>query len=271
MTRVGFQGETGAFSEQAALTLFPDGQALAYHGLPGIFADVMSGTLDYGVVPMENSSAGSINETYDLLGRGGVHIVGEVVLSIQHALLALPGTDMAQIRLVRSHPQALAQCQQFLAALGVQLLAVYDTAGAAKQIVNDNRIGEAAVASQAVAPIYGLTVLRHSIQDDPDNQTRFAAISTSPTPLGPANKTSIVFEVSNTPGSLYRGLGPLASRNLNMSKLESRPSGAKPWHPRFYLDIDAGIDDDRLRDALTEFALQVSGLRVLGSYQRFEQ
>jgi prephenate dehydratase len=263
---VGYQGEPGAFSEEAAATLFPGAATLPVRTLRAIFEDVRGGQLAYGVVPVENSQAGSINETFDLLGRGGVSIVGEVVVRVDHSLLALPGTGIGDLRRVCSHPQALAQCDEFLAALDVEIVPVYDTAGAAKVIAAEGRSDEAAVASPRAAELYGLVILARQIQTHPENRTRFAAISADPTPLAPPDKTSIVFSVRNEPGALVRALDALASRGLNLSKIESRPVVAEPWHYRFYLDIDAGDPEHPLREALEAMEADVTSLRPLGSY-----
>jgi prephenate dehydratase len=269
--RVGYQGEPGAFSEQAVDLLFADSRPLPYRTFRSIFEAVSEGALDYGLVPLENSQAGSINETYDLLATGSVRIVGEVYLQVDHALLAVPGTHLGDVRRVLSHPQALAQCDEYLAALDVEIVPVYDTAGAAKHVAEERRPGDGAVASRRAAEIYGLDVLAEAIQTHPDNLTRFAAIATQPTPLGPPDRTSIVFEVANQPGSLYQSLRPFAERGLNMSKLESRPVGRTPWQYRFYLDVDAGTTNRELTAALQEIEANVVKLHVLGSYPRWRE
>jgi prephenate dehydratase len=267
--RVGYQGEPGAFSEEAVQALFPGSVPVPHRGLRTIFDDVRSGELRYGVVPLENSQAGSITETYELLREGSVSIVGEVVVAVDHALLALPGTRVDEIRLVSSHPQALAQCHEFLARLDAEVVAVYDTAGAAKRIAEERRAGEAAVAAPRAGEMYGLELLASGIQTSPDNQTRFVAISVDATPLAPEDKTSILFGVSNQPGSLYRALGHLASRNLNLSKLESRPLGREPWEYQFYADVDAGLRTAPFAEALEALKADVTFLQVLGSYPRW--
>jgi prephenate dehydratase len=257
--RVGYQGEPGAFSEDAVRILFPGSLPAPYRTLRPIFDDVGHGRLRYAVVPLENSQAGSISETYDLLSRGGVSIVGEAIVHVDHALLALPGVELADVRVVASHPQALAQCEEFLADLDAEIVSVYDTAGAAKRIAEERRAGEAAVASPRAARMYGLVVLARGIQTYRDNLTRFAAISADPTPLGPADKTSILFGTRN---------GALAGRGLNLSKIESRPVGAEPWQYHFYLDVDAGLHDQALAAALEDMEKAATFVRVLGSYQR---
>ncbi len=267
--RVAFQGEPGAFSEEAVLRLFPDAEPVARRSFRAVFEAVTERAVERGLVPLENSTVGSINETYDLLAAGETHIVGEVIVRVDHALLALPGTGLEEVRLVRSHPQALAQCQEFLAELGVEAVPVYDTAGAAKQIAEERRAGEAAVAAARAAGVYGLAVLAEAIQDDRLNQTRFAAIALDPTPIGPPDKTSLVFRAHDIPGALYHCLEPFARLGLNLSKLESRPSGDVPWQYRSYLDVEAGDGDPRLAEALDVLKEFTAEIHVLGSYPRW--
>jgi prephenate dehydratase len=267
--RVGYQGEPGAFSEQALALLFPDAAAVSFRTFRATFEAVSAGDVDYGLVPLENSQAGSINETYDLLARGEVRIVGEVFLQVDHALLAPPGIGLPDVRRVLSHPQALAQSDEYLAGLDAEIVPVYDTAGAAMHVGLERRPGDAAVASRRAAELYGLEILAEAIQTHPDNLTRFAAVAVEDRPLGPPDKTSIVFELANRPGALYRCLGPFATRGLNLSKLESRPVGQTPWQYRFYLDVDAGADQPAVREALAEMRPEIASLHILGSYPRW--
>jgi prephenate dehydratase len=267
--RVGYQGEPGAFSETAVLALFPAATAVPHHAFRDVFQAVEKGAVDYGMMPIENSQAGSINDTYDLLAKGSASIVGEVIVPVHHALLALPGTHAEDIHRVISHPQALAQCQDYLERLDAEVLAVHDTAGAARLIAEEHRVGEAAVAAERAAVVYGLEVLAAGIEDDPNNQTRFVAVSTAGEPLSAPDKTSLVFEVRSIPGALHKCLGPFAQRNLNLSKLESRPLGGRPWEYRFYLDVEVGEGDESFRAALDEFREFTAELKVLGSYPRW--
>jgi prephenate dehydratase len=268
---VGYQGEPGAFSEEAARLLFPDASAEPRRTLRAVFADVANGTLRYGLVPIENSLAGSINETYDLLAGGDVHIVGEVVLRVDHALLALPGTRTEDVRRVASHPQGLAQCQEFLSGLDAEQVPVYDTAGAARLIAEEQRRGDAAVASERAAEVYGLEVLARRIQDSESNFTRFVAVAADPTPWSEPDKTSLVLTTAHRPGALYRALRPFAERQLNLSKLESRPLGGEAWRYRFYLDVEAGAEDPKLEAALVELRAEAATVQVLGTYPRWRE
>lgn len=269
MTRIGYQGEPGAFSEQAVEALFPGGEAVPIRTLRQVFEELEQGRLDFGVVPLENSVAGSINETYDLLSRGKAFVVGEVVVAVDHALLALPGTRLEDVKRISSHPQALAQCDEFLATLDAEAVPVYDTAGAAKRIAEEGRMGEAAIASEHAAQIYGLDVLARRIQTSPINQTRFAAISRDRESMSPPDKTSLLLEIRHEPGALYRCLRPFAERSLNLSKLESRPIGDRPWEYWFYLDVQAGIEDPALTAALAELESDAGRVQVVGSYARW--
>ncbi|MGH2768726.1 MAG: prephenate dehydratase, partial [Actinomycetota bacterium] len=220
---VGFQGEAGAYSERAVRALFADAAPMPFASVHKVFEAVEITSLPYAVVPLENSHAGSINETYDLLVRHGVQIVAETIVRISHCLLALPGTMMEDVRTVISHPQALEQCEEFLNSLNVARMAVHDTAGAARIVAEERRPDSAAIASQEAAEMYGLAVLATDIEDRPDNSTKFVAISRGASSLfGPPEKTSIVFTTANVPGALYKCLQEFADRHVNLSKLESR-------------------------------------------------
>ena len=269
--RVAFQGEPGAYSEIAVRALFPQGDAIPFRSLRHVFAAVESAGVDHGIVPLENSLAGSINETYDLLSTGRAFVIGEVVVAVNHVLLALPGTRLEDVKRITSHPQALAQCQEFLATLDAEPVAVYDTAGSAKRIAEEQLQGEAAIASEDAGRIYGLEVLATRIQTSPHNQTRFAAVGREMRSLGVADKTSLLLELRHEPGSLYRCLRPFADRGLNLSKLESRPIGDRPWEYWFYLDVQAGIDEPALSEALAELERASGRVQVVGSYARWPE
>lgn len=265
--RVGYQGEPGAYSEKAARFLFPQGTLVPFRSFHKVFEATEIGATDFGVVPLENSHAGSINDTYDLLVRHGVQIVAETIVRIHHCLMAPEGVAINEVDYVYSHPQALEQCEEFLDSLSADRIAVYDTAGAAKLIAEENKPGSAAIASEEAADLYGLTVLERNIEDRADNSTKFVAISRSAiTEMGPPEKTSIVFALNNIPGALYACLKEFSDRQLNLTKLESRPSGAKAWQYHFYLDFDAPTKDPVAQDLLSALAARTSFLRVLGSY-----
>lgn len=265
---VAYQGEAGAYSEEGARQLFPDAEHLPVATIRKVFEAVEVGRVDFGLVPIDNSQAGSINETYDLFLKHGLHLVGETVVRVDHCLLALPGVATADdLDEVISHPQAIAQCEEFLTAIDVSVRAEYDTAGAAKTIVEDKLTGTGAIASKRAAELYGLVVLAERIQTYADNHTRFGALSRKPVPLSDEpNKASLVFGVGHVPGSLYRCLGAFAERHLSLTKLESRPRQGRPWEYVFYADVEAPADDPAMIEALSEVSEHSTFTRLLGSY-----
>ena len=263
---VAYQGEAGAYSEEGALALFPGAELKPLSTIRKVFESVEVGRVDLGLVPMDNSQAGSINETYDLFLKHGLHLVGETVVRVDHCLLALPGSVIDDLSEVISHPQAIAQCEEFLNSLEVRIRAEYDTAGAAKRIVDDKLEGSAAIASRRAAELYGLDVLAANIQTYPDNYTRFGALSRSPEALKEPNKTSLVFGVGHVAGSLYRCIGAFAERHLSLSKLESRPRAGRPWEYVFYVDVEAPAADAAMIEALAEVSEHATFTRLLGSY-----
>jgi prephenate dehydratase len=267
MTRVAYQGEPGAFSERALLALFPDAEPMPCDTIRLAFSRVTSGEADFGVVPVENSQAGSVNETYELLLRSNlVRIYGEVVIRVDHALLAPAGARLEAIARAYSHWQALAQCEEFLTSHRIDPVPVHDTAGGARMVAERRRTDEAAIASVEAGGRLGLTVLAEHIQTYPDNFTKFAAIGTGDAGLGPANKTSLVMAGDDRPGSLFRSLKPLADRGVNLTKLESRPRRGAPFEYVFYIDLDGSVEDDNVAEALEEVRVHTSMLKVLGSY-----
>ncbi|MGH2717482.1 MAG: prephenate dehydratase [Actinomycetota bacterium] len=266
---VGYQGEAGAYSQRAVRRLFASATSVPFHSVHRVFEAVEIGTVAFGVVPLENSHAGSINESYDLLVRHGVQIVGETIVRISHCLMGLPGTPIEEIRTVYSHSQALDQCSEFLDSLQVERVAVHDTAGAARMVAEKKVASAAAIASAEAAELYQLGVLAPDIEDRADNSTKFVAIARGGAPaFGPPEKTSVVFATADIPGALYRCLGAFAERHLNLSKLEHRPSRAKAFQSNFYVDFDAPLQDPRSQEALSEIAGYTSFLRVLGSYPK---
>jgi prephenate dehydratase len=267
MPVVAFQGEPGAYSEQACAALFPEASYRPTASIRRVFESVEVGQVDFGLVPMDNSQAGSINETYDLFLRHGLSLVAEIAVPVDHCLLGFPGVELDELTEVLSHPQALAQCEEFLSSLAATVRADYDTAGAAKRIVRDGLRTTAAIASHRAAALYGLSVLAERIQTYPDNSTRFGAISRRAEPLGVPDKTSLVFGVGHVPGCLYRCLGAFAERHLNLTKLESRPRAGRPWEFVFYADIESAAGTPSMVEALTELSEHATFTRVLGSYQ----
>lgn len=270
MVRVAFQGERGAFGEDAAISFFGDAELVTCRRLEEVFLSVVNGEADFGVVATENSLAGSINETYDLLLEYEVNIYGEINLRISHCLMALPGEGLADIKTVYSHPQALAQCEDFLKKLDAEVVPIYNTAAAAKRIREQGLKGCAAIASRRAAQIYGLEIIAENIETSADNYTRFFIISRRRPLPAARNKTSLVFSTKNVPGALYACLGVFASRDINLTKLESRPSKKKPWEYVFYVDFEGHMDDEVCRQALEELKGKTNFVKVLGSYPRAE-
>ncbi|HZD17994.1 MAG TPA: prephenate dehydratase [Actinomycetota bacterium] len=267
MVTVAYQGEPGAYSERAVLAAFPDADALPCETIRLTFSRVTSGEADFGVIPVENSQAGSVNESYDLLLRSSlVRIAGEVVIRVDHALLAPPGARLEGILRAYSHWQALAQCEEFLTTHRIEPVPVHDTAGGARLVAERGSREEAAVASVEAAGRFALTVLAEHIQTYPDNFTKFGVIGTRDAELGPANKTSLVMAGDDRPGSLFRSLKPFADRGVNLTKLESRPRRGAPFEYVFYIDLDGSTEDPGVAEALDEVRSHTSMLKVLGSY-----
>src|SRR3954463_8517506 len=268
MAVVAYQGEPGAYSEEGALALFPDAQHQPFPSIRTVFEAVEVGRVQWGLVPLDNSQAGSINETYDLFLRHGLPLVGETIVRVDHSLLALPGTAIDDVHEVISHPQAIAQCEEFLSALEANVRAEYNTAGAAKKIASGKLAGVAAIASRRAGGLYGREPLAERIQTSPDNSTRFGALSRDPAPLAEPEKSSLVFGVGHVSGSLYRCLGAFAERHLNLTKLESRPRPGRPWEYVFYADVDAAARLPEMVDALEAMSEHATFTRLLGTYAR---
>jgi 3-isopropylmalate dehydratase small subunit len=268
--RVAFQGERGAYSEAAVIALYGEGvEAVPLPSFEDVFRAVQEGACELGVVPIENSLAGSIHRNYDLLLEHRLYIVGEVDVRVEHQLIANPGVKLEEVRRIYSHPQALAQCEQSLATLsGVELVPTYDTAGSVKMIQEQGLQDAAAIASLRAAELYGMQVLRSHLEDAPDNYTRFLALARTPvTPTGPS-KTSLVFSAPNVPGSLFKALSVFALRDIDLTKIESRPQRGKPWEYLFYIDFDGSLQEERCRRAVDHLGEIASFLRVFGSYPR---
>ena len=265
--RVAYQGEPGAYSERAVGTAFPDAEPLPCETVRLVFSRVTSGEAAFGVVPLENSQAGSVNETYDLLlNTSLLAMVGEVLVRVDHALLGIPGARLEEVRRAHSHWQALAQCEEFLASLRIEPVPVHDTAGAARMIAEAGNPEDAAVASVEAGARVGLAVLAERIQTEKENLTKFSVIGTGDPQLGPPDKTSLVMAVLDRPGSLLGALKPFADRGINLHKIESRPLRGKPFEYLMYVDLMAPGGSDDVREALDEVRAHTSLLRVLGTY-----
>lgn len=268
---VAIQGEAGSFSHAAALQTHGDViRLVSCPTFVELFRAVEGGEATSGVVPIENTLAGSVHENYDLLSAHALHVVAETELRIRHCLIASPRTRMPDVRRVASHPVALAQCRRFFTT-HPDLVAVpaYDTAGSVRDLMAGTVDAEAAIASKLAAELYGAVVLEEALEDHAENYTRFLVVTREPagTEPGEATKTSLMFALGNGPGTLHRALGVFAARGLNLTKIESRPLPGRPWEYLFYLDfIDGGTGGGAVGEAIEELRAFASGVRVLGVY-----
>jgi prephenate dehydratase len=272
--KIAFQGEPGAYSEAA---VFEHNQNSSVTTIPcesfeQVFATVGSGACEIGFIPIENSLAGSIHQNYDLLLKNELTVIGEHYLRVSHCLIGLPGSSIGKIKKIISHPQALAQCDGYLHTLDqVKPEAVYDTAGSVKMVKDKGDPTLAAIASKRAAWLYGMQILAEGIEDDPANFTRFLIISRHPVHPTEDAKTSIVFSLKNEPGSLFRALSALALRDIDLTKIESRPLVGKPFEYLFYIDLLGSTESGLVQRALAHLSEYAVTLRVLGSYPRQHQ
>ena len=266
---VGFQGEPGAYSQEAAVSFFgPTVEAGPFDTLEEVFKAVEDGALPHGIVPVENSQVGSITRCYDLLLDSNVMVSGETLVRITHCLIANPGVPLEDIKRVYSHPQALGQCQSYLRQLDVEVVPAYDTAGSVRMIKEEKMLDGAAIASARAAEIYEMNVLAREIEDNHNNTTRFFVLSKQDSAPSGDDKTSIVFMLQHRPGTLYEALRVFAERGINLTKIESRPTRQKPWEYNFYLDFEGHRQDRMIGEALEKLRPLTLFLKVLGSYPR---
>ena len=269
--RVAFQGEPGAYSEQALIEAIPGAQSLPRPLLRDVFETLASGEAELAVVPCENSQAGTIHQTYDLLleHAGRLFITGEHELRVRHCLLARSGAEIEDVRRAYSHPQALDQTAGWLHEHGISAVSYHDTAGAARWVAAAGDSTSAAVASSRAAEVYGLAVLAEGIEDNPTNRTRFLVVGHEATRRTDVEgKTSLVFSTANRPGALHRALGCLAAREVNLLKLESRPMRGEGWEYVFYVDCAGWTTEPALAAAIQEVEHETAWVRVLGAYPR---
>lgn len=267
--RVAFQGEPGAYSEQAVFNFYGEVETLPCESFEVMFDSVVSGTSDFALAPIENSLAGSIHQNYDLLLRHDLHIVGEYLLRVHHCLITMPGVKKEDIRKAISHPQALGQCAGYLRSHGIRPEQVYDTAGSVKMLKESGAMDTAAIASRRAAEIHGMQILEEGIEDNAENYTRFLAVGREAIVPESEAKTSIVFTLKNMPGALFKALSVFALRDIDLTKIESRPLQGKPWEYLFYIDFVGSTGDDVSKRALDHLGEYAVTLRVLGSYPRF--
>jgi prephenate dehydratase/chorismate mutase/prephenate dehydratase len=266
LSLVGFQGEHGAHSEVAIRSLDPSWIPIPCAEFAEVFEGVQRGELDLGVVPVENSLEGAVTAVNDLLVEGELKIRGEVRVPIHHALLALPDTDIRELRAAYSHPQALAQCRGFLSRNKLEPRPFYDTAGAAMMLARERLKGAAAIASGLCAELYGLEVVKEAIEDHESNSTRFIVISREPSG-DEGDKCSLVFSTQHRAGALYDALRIFSEAGINLTRIESRPIRNNPGRYAFLLDFTGSDRDPRVGEVLAKVEKQTEGFKFLGSYK----
>ncbi|MBK8026042.1 MAG: prephenate dehydratase [Chloroflexi bacterium] len=266
--KVAFQGIPGAYSEQAVRQHFGD-TATGYPcpTLSALFETLARRDVLYGMLPVENALAGAVSQAYELLMDSDLRIQAEVILHVHHMLLAPSGLRLEDVKRVRSHPQALAQCDQFLRRHNIEPVPYYDTSGSAHDLSQDPGDGHtAAIASELAGSLYGLEALARNIEDAAFNFTRFFLIGDEDPMPGEYNKTSIVFATRNRPAALYECIGEFAQRGLSLTKIESRPRRNRPWEPMFFVDFEGHWQDSACQEALARLLQRASFVKMLGSY-----
>lgn len=266
--RVVYQGVEGAYSHAAALQYFGEGTDLCHVlTFEEAMQEVQEGRADYGVLPIENSTAGAVIDNYDLQIKYNNHIVAETFVKVRHALLGCPGAKAENIKTVFSHPQALMQCAVFLNGnREMKQISLENTAVAAKKVVEDGDPAQAAIASEMAGKLYGLQVLKPQIQDNINNTTRFIVLARRPLYRKDAVKVSLTFELPHRSGTLYNILGHFIFNGVNMRMIESRPIPGRSWEYRFFVDIEGNLADAAIQNALKGVAAEAQNMRILGNY-----
>lgn len=269
-TKVSFQGESGAFSEVAARDFFAKKiKTIPCESFDRLFELVEKRKVDFGVIPIENSLIGSIHRNYDLLLEKDINVIGEHYLRINHCLIGNQKTTVKKISKVYSHPAALDQCRNFFDKNPqIAPISYYDTAGSVKMLAEASFDNAAAIASPFAAEIYKMKILRKNIEDETNNFTRFLFISKKKITVPKDSKTSIVFAMKNEPGVLYKVLSVFALRDIDLTKIESRPLRKKAWRYHFYLDFNGSINEDRIKNALNHLKEVTEFIKILGSYPK---
>ena len=272
---VAYQGTDGAYSQMAAERHFAgwDGETepLGCESFLAVLESVVNGAADYGMLPVENTTAGSITDAFDLLAQTTLSAVGEEVLKVEHCLVALQDVDPSQIRRVFSHPQALAQCSVFLGGLSdCRVESFTDTAMSVEKVRDEGDPHQAAIASERAAATYGLQVIARDIANQQQNYTRFLVVARKPLRVDERIdcKTSLIFSTRHEQGALVRCLNVLADRGLNLTKLESRPRLHSPFEYLFYVDFEGNVESEEVQKALEDMRAHTGSLKVLGSYPR---
>jgi len=265
--KVVFAGEPGAFSEIAAFKFFKEKiKTLPCKSFKEVLDLVEKGNVDFGILPIENSIAGAIGENYDLLLKSKLKIFGEEILKISHCLIVNRGVSLKSLKNVYSHPQALMQSQKFIEKTGLIPISVYNTAAAVKILKNKNIKDGGAIASERAASLYKMKILKKGIETTPKNFTRFFIIAKRTPPQVKKMKTSIVFSLKHRPKSLFNVLEIFAQKNINLTKIESRPIIGKPWEYNFYLDFIGSLREKKIKKALKELRKKTIFFKALGSY-----
>lgn len=270
---VGYQGVPGAYGEEAATSYFQERwtACIQYEEFEDILQALEKGEIDYGVLPIENSSAGEVLDTYDLIKKYDLHIVGEQIVKVDHKLLGIPGTTLEQIKEVYSHPQALSQCKEFLKENKVWTQRAYvNTAAACQYVAEAKEYSKVAIGSERAARLYGLEVLKEKIQFNTNNFTRFIVLSQKMHITKACNKVSIIFATEHISGSLYNILGHFAYNGLNLLKIHSRPLLEKKWEYYFFADLEGNLQDASVLIALSKIRQQSSYFKILGNYVQGE-
>jgi chorismate mutase/prephenate dehydratase len=266
--RIAFQGEPGAYSEMAVHNFFGQSAEIKpCKSFDQVFESVKIGNVDYGVVPIENSIEGSVNRTYDLFLEYDLKVCGEIIIRVSHCLIAHKGTSIKLIETVYSHPQALAQCRKFLEQHKLKAISTFDTAGSVKMIKEEQLMDAAAIASERAAQIYAMTILKREIEDVKNNSTRFFVLDNQDSPYSGEDKTSIIFAAKSIPGALYKVLKEFADREINLTKIESRPTKQTPWEYHFYLDFEGHRTENKCKQALESIKDKTLFIKILGSYK----
>ena len=267
MPTVAFQGVRGAYSESAIYQFFgPDTKTFACRSVAKIFEAVESRQADMGMLPVENALSGSIPQAYELLMEHDLRIQAEVIIHIQHTLMAVPGAKLADLKRVRSTQQSLNQCDKFINRYGLERIASFDTASSARDLAATPEPELGVIASKLAADIYHLDILEEEIEDTPFNYTRFFVLGHEDPPRAQRSKTSLIFTARHLPGSLYFCLGEFAERNINLTKIESRPRRNRPWQYLFYLDFEGHWQDPVAEAALLGLLRRAGFVKMLGSY-----
>jgi len=270
IVKIGFQGESGSYSEIAALTFFSKFKScfIPFRSFQDLFDNVDNSYIDAAIVPIENSIEGSVNEAYDLLVEKHLFVTGEIYQRIRHCLIV--NKQYRELKTVFSHPQALAQCRNYIRKKSLESVPLYDTAGSVKFIKEHAMLDASAIASKRSAEIYDMKIIEEGIEDKNNNFTRFLIVSKIPNNQTNADKTSIIFSISHTPGSLFLILKEFAAKNINLTKIESRPTKDVPWEYYFFVDFEGNPNADGVRASLLNIKNESIFFKILGSYKKAE-